>query len=126
MGRRLNEETVAVGMAPLLGFIILVGVVGGTFLISPSIIRFMTTQVVVAGLFGQILPVSFPAGWPYILQRLVVTSFGALVAFILVVILIFTIQGQDVDPTDVNPEDIRNEKKASLDRKKKAGRRRRY
>lgn len=125
MAQRVKKQTSAVGMAPFLGFVILVVVVGGTFLLSPGIIRFMTTQTVVFGLFGALLPISFPPTWSYIVQRLVVTGFFGVVTFVFVVIVIFAIQGEEKDPTFVDPETIRKEKKAAKDRLKKSGRKKR-
>lgn len=125
MAQRVKKETKATGLQPLIGFVILLVVVGGTFLISPGIIRFITTQRVVAGLFGEILPVQFPPGWAYVVQRLVVTGFGGIVGFIFVMLFLFAFSSEEVDPTYVDPETIRKEKEDAKKRLKKSGKKRR-
>jgi hypothetical protein len=98
---------------PLVGFVVLVIIVGLSFLISPMTVNFVTKTNLVLGASNiKLLPISFPSEWPPIGAQLVMTVAVSLVLFVIAMIIIFiTIPGVR-DDTTVNLDDIRKEVEA--------------
>lgn len=109
--------------APLVGFVLLVIIVGSTYLASPYIMRWLATTTVSMGFFGNILPITMPASWPFLLRRLIVTAIFSLVVFSIVMIPLMLMLRQTTDEMSVTLHDMRKERERKKKLDKKGGRR---
>jgi hypothetical protein len=77
-------------LVPFIGFVLLVVIGGGAFLIAPEVVVWMAnTNFTVATTGWQLLPFRFPETWPPILARLAVTVvlFGLVFSLAMIIML---------------------------------------
>ncbi len=108
-------------LGPLIGFIVLVVVLGVSFLAAPSAVNWLETAEFTLGAFGwRVLPITFPAEWSPLVIQTVVTLFMALVLFIILMIIMFALMKPPREELDVEYSAVRARKGAT----KRQGRRR--
>lgn len=111
-------------LGPVLGFIILLVGGGFSWLVAPRVINWMQTAEVNFGFFGPILPITFPATWSPIFQRLAIGGFMFLVFFIIAMIVMMALMGGSAQgELDVTMREVREKKAGSGPSKKKKRRR---
>ena len=109
-------------LRPLIGLIVLILVGGFSFLVAPSVIRWLTTANV--DFVGRpVLPITFPADWPALVVQLVVALILFIVLFSMSMILMMAIMPAPRGELDVDAADVRREKEAQR-KYRKSGRRR--
>lgn len=104
-------------LAPLFGLILLVAVVGGAYLASPAIANWLENASLTVGAGWQLLPVTFPVEWPEVVSRLVITGVVTLVAFTILMPLLFLFTRAPGDEFDVNVADLRAAKQRQKKRR---------
>ncbi len=88
--RREEKKERADPLVPFIGFVLLLVIGGGAFLVAPNVITWMAnTSFTVATTGWQLLPFRFPDTWPPILARLAVTValFGLVFSLAMIVML---------------------------------------
>lgn len=121
MGRQnivQKEERKQSPMLPIIGFVVFLIVGGIAFLVSPAMVKWLSTTTFKLGGFIPVLPISFPKGWPPIADQLAVTFFLFIVFFTLTMATLFffmKVPGQN--ESDVNLDDIRREKQKRMKRR---------
>lgn len=103
-------------LIPFLGFIVLLLAGALAFVGSPYLIEFLTTTQLSLG-FMDLLPITFPADWSFLVQRLVVSIIVFLAVFIVMMIVWSTMTGKDADPQNVDLATIRKRKEAQRKRR---------
>jgi len=126
MSRHLRRETKAVGLQPIIGFGLMLFVLGFSYLIAPAVMRFITTADVSLGFLGPIFPISFPANWEPTTRRITVMLLMSTIVFVIVMVPLFAFSFRPGDdPTYVDLTDIRKEREEHQKLLRKGARRRR-
>jgi hypothetical protein len=98
-------------LGPLIGFIVLIVVGGLAYLVSPAIVKWLTTTQLTFGSLGQVLPIQFPEAWPEMMTRIVVAVAIFAIVFIIAMIPIFAMVGTPKGEMDVDLGKVRDERK---------------
>lgn len=105
-------------LGPLFGLILLLGVTGVAYLAAPAIAAWLQNTTFTLGATGwQVLPITFPAEWPEIVVRLVLTGIVTLVAFTVMMPVLFLFMRPARDELDVDTAKLRAEKQRQKKRR---------
>nr|MBN1228548.1 hypothetical protein [Anaerolineae bacterium] len=101
---------------PLLGFILLIVIGGGSYLVAPVATDFLQTTSLSIRTWS-ILPLQFPPEWPSLVTHLVVAFGIFFVVFVLLLLLAFLLMKPPADERDVNIAELRAERDKKRRRK---------
>jgi hypothetical protein len=122
--REASKEKKANPFNPIFGLIIFLGLGVATYFAAEPAWEFVTTTTYSMTFFGQVLPLTFPEGWPVTAQQAVVGVFIFLSFFIFftVIAIILSPKPTSKDDTYVDLGELRKEREERDKQRKKAAR----
>lgn len=88
-------------LLPFIGFVLLIIIVGVSFWLSPDAVQWVQTTHWKMGGRVEVLPLTFPAEWPFIVNQLVVTLVMSIIMFAIAMSLMFIFMRTSTDEIDV-------------------------
>ena len=106
--KRADEKKKGDPLVPFIGFVLLLVIGGGAFLVAPDVIVWMANTNFTFGATGwQLLPFRFPETWPPIMARLAVTValFGLVFSLVMIAMLaVMKPAGSELDVRGYKPK----------------------
>lgn len=97
--KQMDQRPKANPLTPFIGFVMILVIGGFSFLIAPAAARFLTETNYSLGAFGwKILPIVFPATWPDILVRVLISLGLFLFLFTILMIPVLGLMTEKEDP----------------------------
>ncbi|HEC23727.1 MAG TPA: hypothetical protein ENI95_12515 [Chloroflexi bacterium] len=102
MSYQKQEEQKPSPFRPFIGFLFLIGSVTFSFLVSGSVVKWLTTtNLTLGGLGWPILPIVFPDTWPVIVPQLVITLVLSMILLTVATIIVLPFLKPPGSPLDV-------------------------